>query len=370
MCNKAKNALSAEKLNHRNVNLDIIRSVAVFFVISVHFFLYNGFYSTPIAGEKLFIATFMRTFFRVCVPLFMLLTGYLMNKKQLSEKYYGGLLKTLLTYLFSALLILVYCIIFLRQRVTFADAVFDILGFTHYSWYIEMYIGLFLIIPFLNIIYNNLESKKQKLFLIAVLVVLTVLPSVFNIFDFNSERIIFCPTEVSQCKKLIPEWWVGIYPVTYYFLGAFISEYNDGIRLSSGKLFLIFVTSAFIFGCFNYWSSYGVNFIWGKWNDWFSFQNLFDSVIFFLCLIRLNTERIPLLLRKVFYTVSELSLGAYLLSWIFDNAIYRMLGDRISVVGYGLCYFPITVTAVFFCSLALSFLVKLACKPILKFLRV
>ena len=73
----------------RNINLDIIRCVAVLTVICVHFFLHNGYYNIPVLGKKMYIATIMRTAFMVCVPLFLLLTGYLMNKKTLSKKYDG-----------------------------------------------------------------------------------------------------------------------------------------------------------------------------------------------------------------------------------------------------------------------------------------
>lgn len=46
----------------RNINLDIIRCVAVFFVISVHFFLNNGFYSEIVVGKRMYIMVMMRTF--------------------------------------------------------------------------------------------------------------------------------------------------------------------------------------------------------------------------------------------------------------------------------------------------------------------
>ena len=77
----------------RNINLDLIRTVAVISVISVHFFLNSGFYSLPLLGKTMYISTVFRTLFMICVPLFLLLTGYLMNKKELSKKYYGGIKK-------------------------------------------------------------------------------------------------------------------------------------------------------------------------------------------------------------------------------------------------------------------------------------
>lgn len=33
---------------------------------------------------------------------------------------------------------------------------------SNYSWYIEMYIGLFLLAPFLNLAYGKLKSKSKS----------------------------------------------------------------------------------------------------------------------------------------------------------------------------------------------------------------
>ena len=73
-----------------------------------------------------------------------------------------------------------------------------------YSWYIKMYLGLFLLIPFINLIYNNLKNKKQKQVLILTMLVLTSFQGIFNI-KYN----------------LIPDWWISIYPLTYYFIGCY-----------------------------------------------------------------------------------------------------------------------------------------------------
>lgn len=66
----------------RIFGLDLIRFLAIFSVISVHFFLNNGFYSFPVKGGRMFISINLRWLFFSGVPLFLLLTGYLNNKKR------------------------------------------------------------------------------------------------------------------------------------------------------------------------------------------------------------------------------------------------------------------------------------------------
>ena len=75
-------------LTKRNPAADIIRILAFFLVVSVHFFLNNGFYSYIVEGKRMYIMTLMRSFCIICVPLFLTLSGYLLRRKQLEKNYY------------------------------------------------------------------------------------------------------------------------------------------------------------------------------------------------------------------------------------------------------------------------------------------
>ena len=45
----------------RNSSMDIIRCIALFLVISVHFFLHNEYYFQPVEGIYMYIMTLMRS---------------------------------------------------------------------------------------------------------------------------------------------------------------------------------------------------------------------------------------------------------------------------------------------------------------------
>mgnify|MGYP000183442649 CR=1 FL=1 len=70
-----------EKLCKRDSRLDLIRIFSLFCVAGIHFFLNSGFYSQMVSGKRMFIMCIFRSFFIICVPMFITLTGYLMNKK-------------------------------------------------------------------------------------------------------------------------------------------------------------------------------------------------------------------------------------------------------------------------------------------------
>ena len=291
-------------IRKRNINIDLIKCIAVFSVISVHFFKNNGFYNNIILGTNMYVLTTFRTLFMICVPLFMITTGYLMKNKELSKKYYLGILRVLITYILSTILLLLYNTFYLKESFSIKYLIKSILGFElGYCWYIEMYIGLFLLIPFLNLIYNNLKFKKHKIILISTLLLLTAFPGVFNIkYD------------------LIPDWWIGIYPFTYYFMGCYLKEYKININkvINIIIIFVSLIISSFI----NIYLSFGNTFIRGIQNDWGSIFNVITTVLIFVFVLNLNLNNINIRIKRIIVKVSELSLAIYLSSAVVDDFLY------------------------------------------------
>lgn len=148
----------------RNLNLDLIRCVAIFFVISVHFLLNTSFYSTAVYGKKMYLLVLFRVIFMSCVSLFIMLTGYLMNKKEPTKEYYKKISRVVVTYVICSLLCVLFRTLYKGESFSFARIVSSVLNFSGcgYAWYIEMYLGLYIIIPFLNKAYNGCKDKKEK----------------------------------------------------------------------------------------------------------------------------------------------------------------------------------------------------------------
>jgi hypothetical protein len=60
-------------------------------VAGVHFFSRIGYYYVPLTGPRMYLMTLLRTAFTVCVPLFLLLSGYLCRRHRPCAGYYGKL---------------------------------------------------------------------------------------------------------------------------------------------------------------------------------------------------------------------------------------------------------------------------------------
>ena len=328
----------------RDINIDFVKCIAVCSVISVHFFLNSGFYETSLHGLWGAAASFLRTLFMVCVPLFLITTGFLMKNKVLGKKYYIGVIRTVFIYLLASLACIVGRIVLFEQDVTVLGAVASVFDFSAcgYAWYVEMYLGLFLLIPFLNIIYCELKTKRNRQALLLTLAVLVALPPVLN-FKF----------------QLMPAWWVsGLYPILYYYIGSYLRDYKLVIR---PKIFIFaaFIGWVFVCSCFNYYlciNSEGNEFGWNAWTGWGSLENCLSSVLLFIWVqnLKLNNRQAS---RTFIIKVSKYSLGAYLTSWIFDKSFYPIIVEYLGGFQQIFPYFIIIVPIIIVCALLSSAIV-------------
>lgn len=196
--------------------IDIVKIIAAVMVTCVHFYYRTGFYSAiPISGPEYIFPISVLWIFYTCVPLFMITTGYLMTNKTLSAKYYTGLIRILVFYLICST-----ASMFFRRSAgaefTLWTALRGYLQFNmcDYAWYVEQYITVFCMIPFLNLAYHGLKSKGQKLVLTGTACVLFMAaPSLYLGFDPNDQI------------KLLPLYALRAYPIAYYYIGSFLREY-------------------------------------------------------------------------------------------------------------------------------------------------
>ncbi len=166
----------------RILGIDIIKTIAILFVILVHGFINSGYYNLIQYGKITYLLYFIRVILLSCVPLFMIATGYLASGIKLSKSYYKKIIPILINYFIISIITLLSLKYILGNEKSISILFLEIFNFStiSYSWYIEMYIGLFMIIPFLNLIYHNLKNEQEKKFLVVIMVLITFLPSTIN----------------------------------------------------------------------------------------------------------------------------------------------------------------------------------------------
>ena len=323
----------------RLINCDILRILAFLFVISVHSISYIGFYSTINEGPTMWLLNILRCLFIICVPLFILLTGYFMSKKELNKSYLKKIIRIIITYLICS--ILCFIIINLMEgnkgELTIPKYIAGILSYSAapYAWYVNMYLSLFLIIPFLNIAWNNLKDKKQRQHLLLIVFIIGILPNAVNIFNLQDPSWWLNPSSSRAYHQLVPNFFEGpTYVLLYYYLGCYLKEYKLNLSIRKSLIFLLI--TLLVNGTFNYYRNYNAYFEWGSYVGYASLESLIVTILFVNIILR-----------------------AYLVSAIFDRWFYPILNANTRTLTERLPYLLLMVPTTFICSLIVSYLVEL-----------
>lgn len=343
----AEAASSAELAKPYFAGIDILKLIAVFFVIWVHTFLFDGFYSASITETKYIAPITCRWIAFTCVPIFMTITGYLMKNKTLSGKYYLGCLRVLVIYIVISIPNMVRNHSYYGTEFKPWDILKGYLEYTNanYAWYVNYYLALFFMIPFLNLAFNGLKTKKQKLGLVVTMFTLTVFAQSFFLgFEKDNQSTVF------------PGYFSGMWPMAYYFIGAFIREYPPKKCLRNKVLILLVLIADLSFlslSTYNHSLSntqYNNTFCSLHFNSYGSYPVFIAAVCIFLLFFDITTtnKRVKFVLRQL----GDATFGVYLISYVFDcvnydsfNAKYPVTpGETWSFDRFTHCYEPMLNT--------------------------
>lgn len=345
--------------NKRDVNLDIIRIIAFMLVVLVHFMFYIGIYDFPSDGQSflfIFISNFLTICGKACIPLFLLLTGVLQNNVTIGKKYFYGFFRICLTYFLCS----IFCIIMkkLMHVRGLKYCILDILNYQScdYAWYIAMYLGLYLIIPFLNMLWNSINEDRTRKLLILFLSIVTISPSLVN----SISNLLY------EGLNPIPEYWSNIYPITYFYLGKFICEKRQYIKTKLVLPLFVIVVCALSFLNIILNSPSCVHD--GLWLSWGGFECTSVGLLIFL--IVYSMKNIHIKSTRIIETLSKSTLAAYLVSCIFDRWLYYgILNPKIKNVPDRLLWIPVAILIVAFLSLFIGMAIQFFTEKVMKIVK-
>lgn len=197
----------------RQPGLDLIRCMAFLFVLIFHSFFYNGFYYEPQTGVLMWLANSVRWLSVSCIGLFLMLTGFLQKDRTDAASCLRSLGGVLTGYLIASVISIPVRHFIHGDHRSLAEWISALVQFrgVYYGWYVEMYVGLILMSPFVNLAVERIVESGKLPLLLLVMVLLTAFPGV-------------TPLVVS------PDHWRTLYPLTYYLLGAAIRLYQPQVK--------------------------------------------------------------------------------------------------------------------------------------------
>ena len=293
----------------RLVGPDIIRAIAIFLVFSVHMVAISGANKSDVPDIKWMMGTFTRFASLASVPLFLLLTGYFQNRKKLSTKHYLSGIPLLVTYFIIAALIAVVQGKTVGLPNGVAHTVVNIFDFTYgYGWYVEIYLCLFALLPFFNMLIEALDRKKFQL-LIGILIGITILP------NFVANLLV-----EGVWLQIVPDFLKDMYVITYYFLGAYIARYQPQVNrwLCVGLGMAVVAAETGVSYLLHGWK-----YNWHLFSEFSDLPHLMVVLCVFLCFYRAAPKNKALC--TVAREISTCSFEMYLLSYFTDHVLYTML---------------------------------------------
>ena len=337
-------------MKERKLNIDILKCIAIVFVVAVHFFLHTNYYGRSYTFKSIFLSSFIWMIFMTCVPLFIMTTGYLMKDKTYSKSYFIKLLPVIGIYCLAASIYTFFDVRVINIDY-FGKLLVNIFSFSHYAWYVNMYIGLYLMIPFLNAGFKSFNNRRSQAIALGVLVLLTVIPATLSLFNNNEQNNIIL-------SHLIPDYWKGLWPITYYLVGAHIASFKKKSSIKEIVLVIIVLDVLSVLGLSvisesSFGIEYGVLPVF-----------LLSSLIFY-SVIQLKVVIKNEWLQRVILFISKNTLPIYLLSVIGDLYWYPKIiakwGDFASI----LPKFPLIVFFLLCQSLFITYIIT----RVLKFVK-
>ena len=287
--------------------IDYIKVIACFSVIAVHVRL-NLMSAIPASAfgmkSKLFFA-FDYQLFISCVPLFLMCTGFLMINKKYDGKYILSLIKTYGIYVVCSIMTAILFFSVIGTPIILKEVVYKIFTFKEisYSWYVEMYLGLGMLIPMLNKIIKDCTKKQLKTG-VAVLVMVIAIPKFVNSVGPINRYII------------LPAYWTGFYPIIYYLLGAYFRLYQLEVERVKKQFVLLgylgMVALGIMINIFN-----SSPYVGDSEGGYASILIVAQSALLFL-LIMQNMPRGNSVIRMI----SKITLPIYLMSNFVDLVLY------------------------------------------------
>ncbi|MEG1571767.1 MAG: acyltransferase family protein [Clostridia bacterium] len=278
-----------ETQGERSAGIDLLKTLAIVLVFAFHFLFTIQYYQTPLSGGGMFLKTYVRWAASICVPLFIMITGYLQKNKKPTWAYYSKFSVVIISYLLNAILLILY-LFFIHELSKYS--IRQTVNLERY-WYLGLYLGLYLMIPLLNLAWQPLHRRGKQAVLLG-LVVLSSLSTVFN--------------------GWMNAYWVGLFPILYYYCGAFVREYKVQVR--RGVLVLLCCLLPLLPTLKTYFTLYGELFQWRLFGGYCNEYNAFPTVAATLCafLLCYQIHIRSRMLRKWLGYAAVASLEIYLLT--------------------------------------------------------
>lgn len=335
--------MKTEKIE-RNSNFELMRIISMFMIIVWHFIFHSKILNIT-NGTLNLIIYFIYIIISIHVNSFILVSGYFQYNKKFKPNKIISLITT--TWFYK----IIYAIIFSVTGVvtiTKTEMLFFLqpfnfnYGFGEFYWFINMYIFLYLLSPFINKLIEILSQKQHKTLIILLFIMLSIVPTV----TLNST--------LSNNGYTISTF------VMLYIIGAYFGKYrlkeNYHFKNYSKNKYQLLILIFFIISIFlsitpkiitDYFENTNIEileyikYLFGlKLIDYASPVIIIESILYLLLFETLNFKN------KFINKVASLTFGIYLIHE--NNFLVSYLYNKLSIFVNDIIYPNIIIKMIFY----------------------
>lgn len=290
--------MEKENIKTRESNIELLRIISMVMIFIYHYCIHGSIFKVGSYTINKLVGYFLAMGGRVGVNLFILIMGYFMVKSRFKIK---KLLKLMLqVFLYSVLLAIL--------AVYRYQSDFDTMDIHYYFkpilyngyWFVTAYAATYIFSPFLSRLVKTLKKKNcQKLIIVGGLV-LSILPTVFDISFIYTDLI----------------WFVYM-----YIIGAYIGEYNIEFKSKKTPVIVSILYPIITYGTIII--SIAINKYFNKNLDVIHFTSLYSTLglIASICIFDIF-KNIHIKSNKIINYIAKISFATYLIS---DHTLYKRI---------------------------------------------
>lgn len=329
-------------MNKKSLNIEFIRIFAIFMTITIHVSNLYIYSFTKVCNGYFLTSVILNSVSRICVPLFFMISGALSIPKEYSfKKYCSRILKFILV-------LFIWSFIYYIQKngfefknigVVFVNSIFNANMTSRHLWYMYAFIGINIVLPFIQSMCKNLNTEQENLFL----TLWVILSGISVIIIPIARTITKTNIDFSYPIPMIN----AAYYLGYFICGHILYKRFNNINFDKIKnivCIVTFILSTAITAFFTYYISVKTN-------------KLFDSMLWYKSIyIILATFSIFLLFiskkeafkNPIILKFSTHSFGIYLIHILFLNIIKQY----INIIDFNpIIAVPLVTLIIYFASL-------------------
>lgn len=322
MLKTSNNTIKADFREKRIAWVDLMESLAIYFVILYHTTLYSFDFLVD-GGMQEYLRYFMRMILSACVPVFFFVNGFLLFRKTFNLKeHIKRLVRVIvLAEIWGMLTLLI--LMFVKQQYlslsTFLEYLWNWQGeWINHLWYLGALACVYVFFPLLKVAFDN--SKKTFVYFTAVCAIFTFGNNLLNIagtvFGFFLKLDVTF-TGYNFFNMFNPLRGIPGYALTYFCLGGVVLVLYEKIVSVSPRRRNIFAVTGLVLSnaclfaagiIYSKASGAVYDMVWNGYDTVFTLINVF--CLFLLCLNFNSTN-------KLFVGISTNTLGIYLIHEFF-----------------------------------------------------